>query len=290
MEESDMTTILVLGGTGLLGQPVVERLLLDGFEVRLLARDPEKARSIVQDSADIVAGDAIRVDDVERAMEGCQGVHISVGGPADQASAETVAAVAAGKAIQRITYLSGSTVAERHRWFPMVAQKLAAEEALRACPVPSTILCPTWPMEQLPRFVREGRATVIGDQPTPLHWFASADLARMVSNAFQREEAADTRLYVHGPQGLPMRNALERFCRAEHPDIQVTTLPIEAARAAAKTSGDPAFGFVVEMMAYFDRAGELGDSEEADRLLGPNTITLDRWLAEQSGTSPEEAP
>ena len=45
--------------------------------------------------------------------------------------AETVAAVAAGKAIQRITYLSGSTVAERHRWFPMVAQKLAAEEALR---------------------------------------------------------------------------------------------------------------------------------------------------------------
>ena len=278
-----MTTILVLGGTGLLGRPVVERLLLDGFQVRLLARDPEKTRTKVQDSADIVAGDVTLVDDVKQAMEGCQGVHISVGGPADQASAEAVAAVAAGSRIQRITYLSGSTVAEKHRWFPMVAQKLAAEKALRACPVPSTILCPTWPMEQLPRFVREGRATVIGDQPTPLHWFAAADLARMVSNAFRSEEAADTRLYVHGPQALRMGDALERFCRAEHPDIQVTTLPIEAARATARTSGDPMLGFIAEMMAYFDQAGELGDSAEADRLLGPNTITLDRWLEERSG-------
>lgn len=277
-----MTTILVLGGTGLLGRPVVERLLLDGFQVRLLARDPGKARRTFRDSAGIVGGDATRVDDVEQAMEGCQGVHISVGGPADQVSAEHVAAVAPGSGVQRITYLSGSTVAEKHRWFPMVAKKLAAEEALRACAVPSTILCPTWPMEQLPRFVREGRATVIGNHPTPLHWFAAADLARMISTAFRREEAANTRLYVHGPQALPMREALERFCRAEHPDIQVTTLPVEAARAAAKTSGDPMLGFIAEMMAYFDQAGELGDSVEADRLLGPNTITLDRWLQERT--------
>jgi uncharacterized protein YbjT (DUF2867 family) len=290
MEATDMTTILVLGGTGLLGRPVVDRLLLVGFEVRLLARDPGKARKIVPDSAEIVAGDAARVDDVEQAVKGCQGVHISVSGPADQVSAENVAAVAPGSGLRRITYLSGSTVAEKHRWFPMVAQKLAAEEALRACPVPSTILCPTWPMEQLPRFVRDGQATVIGDQPTPLHWFAAADLARMVSTVFLRDEAADTRLYVHGPQTLPMRDALERFCRAEHPEIQVTTFSIEAARAVAKTSADPAFGFVVEMMAYFDQAGELGDSGEADRLLGPNTITLDRWLEERSRTSLNAAP
>ena len=34
-------TILVIGGTGMLGARVARRLLCDGFEVRLLARDVE---------------------------------------------------------------------------------------------------------------------------------------------------------------------------------------------------------------------------------------------------------
>jgi uncharacterized protein YbjT (DUF2867 family) len=37
--------ILVLGGTGMLGGPVVRRLLADGFDVRVLARDPAKAHT-----------------------------------------------------------------------------------------------------------------------------------------------------------------------------------------------------------------------------------------------------
>ena len=41
-----MEGILILGGTGLLGAPVARRLQADGFPVRLLARDPDKARAI----------------------------------------------------------------------------------------------------------------------------------------------------------------------------------------------------------------------------------------------------
>jgi uncharacterized protein YbjT (DUF2867 family) len=274
-----MSTILVLGGTGLLGGAVTRRLLDDGYHVRMLARDPDKARAMFAEAVEVVPGDATDVEAVKRAAASCDAVHISVSGPADQASAEAVAAAVPGTGVTRITYLSGSTVAQQHRWFPMVAQKLAAERALQACPVPSTILCPTWPLEQLPRFVREGRATVIGEQPTPLHWFAADDLGRMVSAAYRTEAAADTRLYVHGPEALTMREALERYCRAEQPDVEVSTMPVEAARAAARATGDAALGFVAELMAYFDHAGELGDAREADRLLGPNTVTLDEWIA-----------
>jgi uncharacterized protein YbjT (DUF2867 family) len=274
-----MSTILVLGGTGLLGDAVTRRLLADDFDVRLLARDPDRAAARFGNIVDIVPGDATDADAVKGAAAGCDGIHISVSGPADQASAKAVAAAAPDAGVQRITYLSGSTVAQQHRWFPMVAHKLAAEHALHACTVPETILCPTWPMEQLPRFVRGGRATVIGDQPTPLHWFAADDLGRMVSAAFRTEEAEGRRLYVHGPEPLTMRDALERYCQAEHPDVEVTTMPVETARAAAQASSDTALAFMAELMAYFDQAGELGDAREANQLLGPNTITLDRWLA-----------
>jgi uncharacterized protein YbjT (DUF2867 family) len=57
-------TVLVLGGTGMLGRPVVDRLLRDGFSVRVLARDPDRAADLLPDTAEIVHGDAARPDDV----------------------------------------------------------------------------------------------------------------------------------------------------------------------------------------------------------------------------------
>lgn len=278
-----MNKILVLGGTGLLGGPAARRLQADGFQVRLLARDPERAAASFGDSFEIVPGDVTDTVALGAAMGGCDGVHISVGGPVDQISAENVAALAQSLGVQRITYLSGATVKEENAWFSMVGQKVAAEKAIVASGVPYTILCPTWPMEQLPRFIREGRAMMIGEQATPLHWFAAADLAGMISAAFRQEAAANKRLYVHGPEGFTMPEALERYRRAIHPEIEpVTVMPIEAARGAAAATGNQVLAFMAEMMAYFDQAGEGdGDPTEANRLLGTPRTTLDAWIAGQ---------
>lgn len=275
-----MTVILVLGGTGLLGAPTVRRLVADGFGVRVMSRHGPLAREMFGPVVDVVEGDATDPADVEDALAGCGGVHISVSGPAEPVAVELVAAAASQHGVGRITYLSGATVQEDNAWFPMVAQKLRAEAVLRAGATPWTVLCPTWPMEQLPRFVVGGRATVIGDQPTPLHWYAATDLAQMVSRAFQVDDAEGRRLFVHGPQALTMRAALEQYCRAAHPDIeQVTTMPLAQARAAAETTGNNVLRFMADLMSYFDRAGERGDPTEANRLLGAPTTTLDAWLA-----------
>jgi uncharacterized protein YbjT (DUF2867 family) len=274
-----MKKVLVLGGTGLLGKPVARQLQADGFEVRLLARDPEKASAMFGNPLEIVAGDVTDVGSLEQALAGCDGVHISVGGAVDQLSAENVAALAPKLGLERITYVSGSTVFEQNRWFPMVEQKLMAEKAIRACGVPYTVFCPTWPMEQLPRFVQGGRASIIGEQPTPVHWFAAEDLALMISNAYQREEAANKRFFVHGPEAITMKEALERYCQAFHPEIEsVSVMPINMARAMAASTGNDMLKFYAEVMAYFDKVGELGDPTEANRILGAPTITLDEWL------------
>jgi uncharacterized protein YbjT (DUF2867 family) len=287
-----MTVVLVLGGTGLLGAPTVRRLVADGFGVRVLSRRAEHAWKMFGPAVDVVEGDATDPATVEKALAGCEGVHISVSGPAEPVAVELVAKAAPRHRIGRITYLSGATVHEDNGWFPMVAQKLRAEAVLRAGATPWTVLCPTWPMEQLPRFVVGGCATVVGDQPTPLHWYAATDLARMVSRAFQVDDAAGRRLFVHGPQALTMRAALERFCNVAHPDIeQVAVMPLAQARAAAEATGNNVLRFMADLMGYFDRAGELGDPAEANRLFGAPTTTLDAWLAAYtSGGSTHQNP
>ena len=37
-------TILVIGGTGMLGKPVAQQLRTDGLNVRLLVRNPERRK------------------------------------------------------------------------------------------------------------------------------------------------------------------------------------------------------------------------------------------------------
>jgi len=274
--------VLVLGGTGLLGAPVVRRLRADGFTVRVLTRDPDEARRTFEAAIEIVKGDVGDRASLAPAFDGCWGVHVSVAGPLERESAEAAAALAQEHGLARIGYVSGSTVDERNRWFSMVAQKLEAERAVEGSGVAWTVFRPTWPFETLARFVRGGKAVVIGKPPTPYHWFAADDFARMVSTAYRTDEAAGKRLYVHGPQAILMREALERYRAALHPEIaSVSTLPTWLGRVIATVTRNDMLGFACELMAYFERAGEPGDPMEANRLLGAPTTTLDAWLAER---------
>ena len=271
--------ILVLGGTGLLGKPTADQLKADGFQVRILARDVEKARNMFEDGFEIVQGDVSDLASLEKAMTGCHGVHISVGGPADQVSAENVAALVPQLGVERISYISGATVAEESRWFPMVAQKLNAEKAIRDSGVPYTIFCPTWPMEQIVRFARGGKPSLIGKQPLPVHWFAAHDLARMISKAYLLEAARNKRFYVYGPEAMTMKTALQRYCAVFHPEVEkISVMPIWLAKLLGTLTGNEMLKFASGLMGYFDKAPETGDPSEANQILGAPGTTLDAWM------------
>jgi uncharacterized protein YbjT (DUF2867 family) len=277
--------ILVLGGTGLLGEPVARQLQGDGFQVRILSRDPDRARQLFDTSFEVVAGDVTDPDSIRHGLHDCWGVHISIAGPHERISAETVASLAPELGLSRIGYVSGSTVDERNRWFPMVEQKLLAEEAVAQSGVPWTVFRPTWPFETLARFVRQGRATMIGKHRTPYHWFSAGDFARMASAAYGIGEAAGQRFYIHGPEAILMHEALDRYREALHPDIDaVSTLPTWLGRVMATITRNKALRFASELMAYFERVGEPGDPTEANRMLGAPTTTLDQWLAARRPT------
>jgi NADH dehydrogenase len=271
--------ILVLGGTGLLGKPTAHQLKSDGFQVRILVRDVEKAQNMFDDGFEIVQGDVTDISVLEKAMTGCYGVHISVGGPVDQVSAENVAKLAPKIGVERISYISGATVAEKNRWFPMVTQKLEAEKAIQNCGVTFTIFCPTWPMEQLVRFARDGKPSLIGKQPLLVHFFAARDLARMISKSYQLAEAQNKRFYIYGPEAMTMKTALDRYCTRFHPEVKsISVMPIWLAKLLGTLTGNEMLKFASGLMAYFDKAAEVGDSSEANAILGAPETTLDAWM------------
>lgn len=245
-----------------------------------MTRDRRKAEALFGTSLEVAEGDPTEPASLDAALQGCQGVHISLTPEIEPKAAETVTKLAAHHHLEQIGYISGSTVFEQNRWFSMIDQKFRAEEALHRSGVACSVFCPTWVMDGLPRFVVGGRAAVMGRQPFPYHWVAGEDLARMVSTAFGLPEAADNRFFIHGPQGIRLPDALRRYCAVFHPEIdQVSSMPFWLVRLMAALTRSSELRFAGEMMAYFEKIGELGDPSEANALLGAPATTLDQWLA-----------
>ena len=274
--------ILVIGGTGLLGEPVAVHLRYCGYDVRLLVRNMEKAAERFGEDFEIVQGDIADEKSLKKAMEGCYGVHINLSGEVEQVGAESISSAASQLKPERITYISGTSVAKDNTWVPVIRRKFYAEKAIRESGVDFTIFCPAWFMEVLPRYVRDGKAFVFGRQPNPYHFIAANDYARMVAASYGLEEAANKRFIIHGPEGLLFHDAVKRYCENFHPEIsKVTTIPFWLATVIAKIKGKPEMKIICDFMAAFEKIGELGDSSEANRILGAPKIKLEDWIQQK---------
>jgi uncharacterized protein YbjT (DUF2867 family) len=114
------TILIVVGGTGEIGRPVAHQLLADGHSVRLLVRNAERVRARLGPDFEYFAGDVDNSDAIERALEGCTGVHASLRGGSDPEELDRVehrgtarvAERATRQGVSRLTYLSGMLVAE----------------------------------------------------------------------------------------------------------------------------------------------------------------------------------
>lgn len=66
-----MSVALVTGATGLVGSHIVERLLHDGWQVRALSRQPDRARRDLPPAVSVLRGDVLDEASFTDAAEGC---------------------------------------------------------------------------------------------------------------------------------------------------------------------------------------------------------------------------
>jgi NADH dehydrogenase len=290
-------TVLVVGGTGHLGAPVARRLLADGYEVRVLVRDPDRARRTLGDGFDYRAGDVGDDDAVRAALSGCACVHVSLGGagrPADVDRVEhvgsaRVAAIAATLGVDRVSFLSGAFVGHSRAGGSAVEQaKLAAERAIERSGVPFTVFRPTYFIDTLPRHLRGRSALVIGSQPHRLHMVAAEDYARMVSRALTAPEAANRHFAVLGPEAITLHDALTTYCAVLAPSTTVRSVPLWLMALANRLVLRGELDRTIQTMRLLRDIGEVGDPSETNRILGAPTITVRQWCQQRADAVVEQ--
>lgn len=284
--ERERKVVLVIGATGLLGQPVSQRLEKAGFTVRVMGRSTRRLEQIFPSGFELVEGDVSDVAGLEQNMAGCFGVHISLPSDAGEAAGTRhIIEAAKRSSVERVSFVSGTTVCEEHSWFPLVKEKLEAESIIQAAGIPFVLFRPTWFMEVLPNFVKRSLALCIGSHPSPYHLLAADDFGEMVARYYQLDQAPNTALQVRGPESVRLPVAIRRYCEVLRPGLRMWTLPFWFSSFVATMRRSEQMKWAVKFAKYFQQVGEGPFTPLTTELLGEPTITLDKWLERRRASS-----
>jgi uncharacterized protein YbjT (DUF2867 family) len=272
--------ILVIGAAGFVSAPITKQLQKDGFSIRALVRNADKARQLLGDQVELIVGDFTDKAVLEKALDGVDGVNLSVPWQSEFQVARDVSEILAkqGRKNVRITYISGTTALPENRWYPMIDEKLKAEEILIKSGVAYTIFRPSWFMDALALFVRDGRATIFGKQKQPYYFLAVEDFARVVSKSYRTEEAVNKTFVINGPKAVLMQDALQQYCDVVHPGVKAATMPTWFGSLLATMLKSESMKDFVRMMAYFEKSPKVSIPNGAEQILGVSTITMSEWL------------
>ncbi len=283
-----MAKILVIGGTGMLGRPVVVHLVADGFDVRLFTTDEERAKAYFGDRVEYAEGDVGDLESLKAANEGCDAIYINLkGGPTDddfvrieQEGSINIYEAAIETGTSKIVQISEARANESNSNFIAHRVKYEAEKELISSGLTYTILKPTWFCESLPLFLKDSKAVYIGSGKSCFHFLAVADYANIVSQCFASNKADNKILTIFGPEPMPIPEAMRRFLETCYPNTTIDQLPVWLAKISGFFMKSPALKSAINLMAFFDKHDDtevLTPPDEANAIFGAPKTTVDEW-------------
>lgn len=220
-----MKKIIVFGSTGLLGKPVTKALINAGFDVSVMARNEALARKLFPE-ATIIKGDLKNEANVEKAMQGQEGVFMSLSvlqtekesdWHAEQQGLETIVRIAKQQGIKRIGYLSSLVhlyqgINDFDWWVFRLKQQ--AVKTIKESGVPYTIFYPSTFMESIFYQSKQWKMIALGGKSAyPLYYIAANDYALQVANSFKILKDENKEYVVQGPEPFTQDEAAKLFIK-----------------------------------------------------------------------------
>ena len=281
--------VAIVGGTGLLGQPIARALLDTGYKVTIVTRNAAKAAETMGKGFKYAEAAIDDMTSLQQAFHSVDAVHINLSGytPTQcdqiihQGTANIVGA-AQCTGVQLISMITGTTVCEANTGLYEIKSKLAAENIIKGSGIPYVIFCPSWFMESLPNFINNGRANIFGPGSIPIHWMAVDDYVKQFLRAYATPEVRDKRLILHGPTAISLLSALTTYVEIMEPDLNTNHSPYWLGTLLTWVTGDKSIRHAAKLCAYYECVGDLGDPTETNELVGAPKIELTDWCLRRS--------
>jgi NADH dehydrogenase len=241
--------ILVVGATGLLGGAICQRLCQAGRPVRAVHRpasEAQRTEALRRMGAKLVEADLKDRASLERACRGAGTVISTATTTMRDQSADSIpdvdehgglnlVAAARQAGVEHLIYLSFPEACDPAPPSPLSRAKRTVEAALRAGPVPYTLVwaaafMETWLGQALGFAGTDAAARIPGDGTQPTGWVSREDVARVAVACLDRPELRNTAVTVVA-ENLSLNEVARLFGEAAGRPVSVQHLPVEALEA-----------------------------------------------------------
>lgn len=235
--------ILIAGGTGLLGSRIVGRLTAAGEQVRVLTRDPQRARQLPAE-VQVVVGD-VRHGPLDGAVAGCSGVVSAVHGfigprginPAtvDRDGNHNLLTAATAAGTKRFVLVSTAGARGDHP-LQLHRMKYAAEQELLRSNLAGVVVhappfLETWQQVIGAKLNSGGPALVLGPGRNPINFVSADDVAAFVVLAIGGDPRIGSQITVAGPENLTFIQIAEHLIAGQQGGHAIKHIPLAALRA-----------------------------------------------------------
>jgi len=278
-------TIAVIGATGKLAIPVIKELV-KSFQVRAIARLPEKASALLPASVEIVQGDLKDPISLINGLKGVDAVYlnlttetIDLGLPfyEEREGVRNVVEAAKKNDVQYIAKIGALgaypyTKPTSKNVTPNLI-RIEGHKFIEDSGINFTIFDPSFFMDSLPWTIRNGALQWIGNGKGKFFWISSYDYASQVLNAFNNPKAINRHYAIQGLEPLDPFEAMERFAKVYDPSLTIQSAPLWIIRGIGIFN--PKMRFLAHMFAYFEKTNDTFLAEETWRDLGKPNDTIE---------------
>ncbi len=265
--------LTIIGATGKLAIPIISRLHNNGVEITAIVRNFEKAQEVLPEGTEILVADLADKESLANALQGTEYLYLnlSVHEPNDKFVPEidgikNILEAAKGTPLKQILKISG--IGALYPEFNTKGEVYDANEVrsighqlIKESGFAYTIFHPTWFLNALPWFIKDGKFVVYGNDKQAFYWTNTSDFADQITEAIGNQAAFNQDFAVQGNKSFTFKKAAKRFLEVYNPEIEIIKKPI--------TEEMGRFGLLLNYYANFK---EKFVADKTWQLLGePNT-------------------
>lgn len=270
-----MKNITVIGATGKLAIPTINRMVENGVNVKAIVRDVASAKEKLPKSVTLVEGDLQDKERLKSALANTEYLYLNLSAPNPYADFITeVDGVqnildVAGSHLKQIIQISGlgALHPEYHNSKKRIIDnelRFKGHQLIREYGIPHTVFHCTWFVNALPWFINEGNLMVFGTYKTPMYWTNTTDLADYVTASIGNEKTFNKDFALQGEEAMDYIDIANRYVAQKNLPLDVINVPVP----------EKELGHFGDMLRYFENFEEQFSAEETYSVLGKPKLSI----------------
>lgn len=224
--------VSIIGATGKLAVPIIERLVEHDVEVTAIVRDLKKAEQLLPNRVLFREASLDDVDSLKSAFEDCEYLYLNLSSPDQRASfipeIDGIRNILEAKteSLKQVLQISGIGAyradfhADNEMYFTNKIRNVGFD-LFKNEELAHTILHASWFLDALPWFVSAKTLTIQGEQINPIYWTNSTHFADCLFHAIGNIETYNKDLFIQGQDAITMKEAARIYSQSMNNQLEI---------------------------------------------------------------------